>query len=207
MNKYLLFALGLNLALSATAQNKMQVSLSDGNIEEFNTSSISNVQFYKDNNNCTITLKNGTVKQYDGNVSHIGFKKQTFKVYHFNFVYGRPFAPTDSVSPICIISQDISEQLFGKGVNPVGKVLSLGSDLRIVGVIEPTSSIAEQSFGQLFIPAEEATNMITIVLKEGCSLADLKQELEEIAHKRSVSSKNLDYSFENRILPHAQISF
>ena len=77
MNKYLLFALGLNLALSATAQNKMQVSLSDGNIEEFNTSSISNVQFYKDNNNCTITLKNGTVKQYDGNVSHIGFKKQT----------------------------------------------------------------------------------------------------------------------------------
>ena len=77
MNKYLLFALGLNLALSATAQNKMQVTLSDGNIEEFNTSSISNVQFYKDNNNCTITLKNGTVKQYDGNVSHIGFKKQT----------------------------------------------------------------------------------------------------------------------------------
>ena len=128
-----------------------------------------------------------------------------FKVYHFNFVYGRPFAPTDSVSPICIISQDISEQLFGKGVNPVGKVLNLGSDFRIVGVIEPTSSIAEQSFGQLFMPTDDATNMITIVLKEGCSLADLKQELEEIAHKRSVSSKNLDYSFENRILPHAQL--
>ena len=128
-----------------------------------------------------------------------------FKVYHFNFVYGRPFAPTDSVSPICIISQDISEQLFGKGVNPVGKVLNLGVDLRIVGVVEPTSSIAEQSFGQLFMPTDDATNMITIVLKEGCSLADLKQELEEIAHKRSVSSKNLDYSFENRILPHAQL--
>ena len=47
--------------------------------------------------------------------------------------------------------------------------------------------------------------MITIVLKEGCSLADLKQELKEIAHKRSVSSKNLDYSFENRVLPHAQL--
>ena len=128
-----------------------------------------------------------------------------FKVYHFHFVYGRPFAPADSLSPICIISRDISEQLFGKEVNPVGKVLTATTDLRVVGVIEPTSSIAEQSFGQLFIPQSDGANMMTIVLKEGCSVADLEKELEEIAHKRSVSSKNLDYSFENRIWPHAQL--
>ena len=128
-----------------------------------------------------------------------------FKVYHFHFVYGRPFTPADSLSPICIISRDISEQLYGKDVNPVGKVLTATTDLRVVGVIEPTSSIAEQSFGQLFIPQNDGTNMVTIVLKEGCSVADLEKELKEVAHKRSVSNKNLDYSFENRIWPHAQL--
>ena len=128
-----------------------------------------------------------------------------FKVYHFHFVYGRPFTPADSLSPICIISRDISEQLYGKDVNPVGKVLTATTDLHVVGVIEPTSSIAEQSFGQLFIPQNDGTNMVTIVLKEGCSVADLEKELKEVAHKRSVSNKNLDYSFENRIWPHAQL--
>ncbi len=130
-----------------------------------------------------------------------------FRVYHFQFVYGHPFTKEEKNLNICIISRDISEKLFGKGVDPVGKMLNLGGEFRIVGVTEPTSSIAEQSFAQLFvyIGEDEARDMITIVLKEGCSVADLEKELEEVAHKRSVSSKDMNYSFENRVLPHAQL--
>ncbi len=77
MNKSLLIAFGLFAASLSNAQNKMLVSLTDGSVVEFNTSSVSNVQFNKENNNCSITLKNGEVKQFDGNASHIGFKKHS----------------------------------------------------------------------------------------------------------------------------------
>ena len=80
-----------------------------------------------------------------------------FKVYQFRFVYGRPFTQEDcedyDVKTVlsAIISRDIAEKAFGKGVDPVGKILNFGYIIRIVGVIEPTSSIMEESFGQLFL--------------------------------------------------------
>ena len=88
-----------------------------------------------------------------------------FKVYHHKFVYGRPFTDaeglltgedTDPDVEIAIISLDVAEKLFGKGVNPVGKILNYFDSypFRIVGVIEPTSSIASESYGQLFFPCE-----------------------------------------------------
>lgn len=77
MKTKILFALGLACASLASAQNKMQVTLLNGTVEEFNTSSVETVQFYEENNNCTVKMKDGSLKQYDGNVSRVAFKKQS----------------------------------------------------------------------------------------------------------------------------------
>jgi putative ABC transport system permease protein len=134
-----------------------------------------------------------------------------FKVYQFRFVYGRPFTQEDcedyDVKSVlsAIITRDIAEKAFGKGVDPVGKILNFGYIIRIVGVIEPTSSIMEESFGQLFMAYDGQSEQAIVVLKECCSVKDLEKELEEIARKRSVSDKDYDYSIHNTVLPHAQM--
>lgn len=137
-----------------------------------------------------------------------------FKVYQFNFVYGRPFTQEEclnenyysehAVLP-AVISRDIAEQAFGKDVDPVGKTLNYGFIIRIVGVIEPTSSIMEESFGQLFLALDQEAERVIVVLKEGCTVKDLEKELAEIARKRSVSDKEYDYSIISTLLPHAQM--
>lgn len=137
-----------------------------------------------------------------------------FKVYQFRFVYGRPFTQEEclnenyysehAVLP-AVISRDIAEQAFGKDVDPVGKTLNYGFIIRIVGVIEPTSSIMEESFGQLFLALDQEAERVIVVLKEGCTVKDLEKELAEIARKRSVSDKEYDYSIISTLLPHAQM--
>ena len=155
-----------------------------------------------------------------------------FKVYQFRFVYGRPFTQEECLNDNyykahaavpAVISRDIAEQAFGKDVDPVGKTLIYGFLIRIVGVTEPTSSIMEESFGQLFLALDQKaeqvievfgqsfqaldweTEHVIVVLKEGCTVQDLKKELAEIARKRSVSDKEYDYSIIGTLLPHAQM--
>ena len=137
-----------------------------------------------------------------------------FKVYQFRFVYGRPFTQEECLNDSyykahaavpAVISRDIAEQAFGKDVDPVGKTLNYGFLIRIVGVIEPTSSIMEESFSQLFLALDQEAERVIVVLKEGCTVKDLEKELAEIARKRSVSDKEYDYSIISTLLPHAQM--
>ena len=137
-----------------------------------------------------------------------------FKVYQFRFVYGRPFTQEECLNENyyienaavpAVISRDIAEQAFGKDVDPVGKTLNYGFLIHIVGVVEPTSSIMEESFGQLFLALDQEAERVIVVLKEGCTVKDLEKELAEIARKRSVSDKEYDYSIISTLLPHAQM--
>ena len=136
-----------------------------------------------------------------------------FKVYQFRFVYGRPFTQEDcqhegyvgDATVPAIISRDIAEKAFGKDVDPVGKTLNFGYIIHIVGVIEPTSSIMEESFGQLFLAYNEDSDHVIVVLKKGCTVEDLEKELEDIAHRRSVSDKEYDYAMHGMVQPHAQM--
>ena len=141
-----------------------------------------------------------------------GVDANFFKVYRHHFLYGRPFTmeeglPTDSTNIenvlIAIISKDISEQVFGKDVDPVGKTIEMNNnDYRIVGVIEPTSSIASQSYGQVFVPATDGADGVTIVMKEGCTLEDVKKELDEKVHRYNMSDE--EYTMEVQLYPHAR---
>ena len=60
-------------------------------------------------------------------------------------------------------------------------------------------------FGQSFQALDWEAEHVIVVLKEGCTVQDLKKELAEIARKRSVSDKEYDYSIIGTLLPHAQM--
>lgn len=138
-----------------------------------------------------------------------------FKIYHHKFVYGRPFTDAEGLlsgedaAPdvsIAIISLDVAEKLFGKGVNPVGKILNYydSASLRIVGVIEPTSSIASESYGQLFFPCEYGdSRRMVVVLKEGYTIDDVRNFLEEKVNRLNMSDKEWEYDLQ--ICSHAQL--
>ena len=138
-----------------------------------------------------------------------------FKVYHHKFVYGRPFTDaeglltgedTDPDVEIAIISLDVAEKLFGKGVNPVGKILNYFDSypLRIVGVIEPTSSIASESYGQLFFPCSSGVaRRMVVVLKDGYSIDDVRDFLKEKVHRLNMSDKKWEYDLQ--VCSHAQL--
>ena len=138
-----------------------------------------------------------------------------FKIYHHKFVYGRPFTDAEGLlsgedaAPdvsIAIISLDVAEKLFGKGVNPVGKILNYYDNacLRIVGVIEPTSSIASESYGQLFLPCEYGdSERMVVVLKDGCTIDDVRNFLEGKVHRLNMSDKEWEYHLQ--VCSHAQL--
>ena len=138
-----------------------------------------------------------------------------FKVYHHKFVYGRPFTDAEGLLTgedtepdveIAIISLDVAEKLFGKGVNPVGKILNYYDSypLRIVGVIEPTSSIASESYGQLFFPCSSGVaRRMVVVLKDGYSIDDVRNFLKEKVHRLNVSDKKWEYDLQ--VCSHAQL--
>ena len=138
-----------------------------------------------------------------------------FKVYHHKFVYGRPFTDAEGLLTgedtepdveIAIISLDVAEKLFGKGVNPVGKILNYFDSypLRIVGVIEPTSSIASESYGQLFFPCSSGVaRRMVVVLKDGYSIDDVRNFLKEKVHRLNVSDKKWEYDLQ--VCSHAQL--
>ena len=137
-----------------------------------------------------------------------------FKIYHHKFVYGRPFTDAEGLltgedtAPdvsLAIISLDVAERLFGKGVNPVGKILNYydNASLRIVGVIEPTSSIASDSYGQLFFPCEYGSSRtMVVVLKDGYTIDDVRNFLEEKVHRLNMSDKIWEYHLQ--VCSHAQ---
>ena len=116
-----------------------------------------------------------------------------FKVYQFRFVYGRPFTQEECLNENnyienatmpAVISRDIAEQAFGKGVDPVGKTLNYGYLIRIVGVIEPTSSIMEESFGQLFLALDQKAEQVIEVFGQSFQALDWEAEHVIVVLKR-----------------------
>ena len=113
---------------------------------------------------------------------------------------------TDPDVEIAIISLDVAEKLFGKGVNPVGKILNYFDSypLRIVGVIEPTSSIASESYGQLFFPCSSGVaRRMVVVLKDGYGIDDVRDFLKEKVHRLNMSDKKWEYDLQ--VCSHAQL--
>ena len=118
-----------------------------------------------------------------------------FKIYVYDFVSGRPFTSkeVEGKEAVCVISDALAEQLYGKGVDAVGKMVALeGSwELRVVGVIRSGSQLTPDSYADVIAPYTlfglqmgvryQGLYSIVATVSDDAHLQALKQELDDIA--------------------------
>ena len=118
-----------------------------------------------------------------------------FKIYVYDFVSGRPFThkEVEGEEAVCVISDVLSEQLFGKGVDAVGKTVELAGSwsLRVVGVMRSGSQLTPDSYADIIAPYTlfglqmnvryQGLYSIVATVRDDAHLQALKQELDDIA--------------------------
>ena len=118
-----------------------------------------------------------------------------FKIYVYDFVSGRPFTSkeVEGKEAVCVISDALAEQLYGKGVDAVGKMVALeGSwELRVVGVIRSGSQLTPDSYADVIAPYTlfglqmgvryQGLYSIVATVSDDAHLQAFKQELDDIA--------------------------
>jgi len=78
-----------------------------------------------------------------------------FRFYQFNFTEGAPFTQDDfdNARPLVVITEEIRETLFGKGMDGLGKTLKMNNmEYRICGVVETPSVLTEECMADLWFP-------------------------------------------------------
>lgn len=127
-----------------------------------------------------------------------------FKIYQYDFLEGRPLTKQDveNKEMVCVISDDLAEKYFGKGVKAVGKMIEI-EDLgtrRVVGVIRGANRLTPDSYAQIFHPYTQFktawndkpyTGMydIVVTVKDNKQLQALKQDLDEISARLTESGE------------------
>ena len=86
---------------------------------------------------------------------------QFWKVFDFQFIDGKPYdqAAFDAGQPVAVITRSVARALFGTAEGVSGREFLLNhAPYRVAGVVEDVSTLADTSYGQLWIPFT-STNM------------------------------------------------
>ena len=78
-----------------------------------------------------------------------------FRFYEYRFLQGAPFTQDDfdNERSVAVITEEISDLLFGRGANAVGQTVSINNyDYRVCGVVETPSALMEQSVADVWMP-------------------------------------------------------
>ena len=77
-----------------------------------------------------------------------------FKVFDFRFVNGKPYdeATFNAGTPVAVITESISRALFGSTESAGKEFLLNHAPYRVVGVVKDVSTLADASYGQVWIP-------------------------------------------------------
>ena len=78
-----------------------------------------------------------------------------FRFYEYRFLQGAPFTQDDfdNERSVAVITEEISDLLFGRGANAVGQTVSINNyDYRVCGVVEAPSALMEQSVADVWMP-------------------------------------------------------
>ena len=78
-----------------------------------------------------------------------------FRLYQFHFIEGAPYSQDDfdNHRRVVVITEDIAEHLFGKGVKAVGKTIHFcHADYRVCGVVEAPGALFEVCSADIWIP-------------------------------------------------------
>ena len=87
-------------------------------------------------------------------VLYLGCNDGFWKVFDFDFIYGKPFGESDFESGVrtAVVCRSLARQLFGKE-DVVGETLQLNEvEYHICGVVEDVSGTMESTYAQLWIP-------------------------------------------------------
>ena len=120
-----------------------------------------------------------------------------WKVFHFQFLQGKPFTEADFRSglPVAVISESLARAVFGS-TEVVGQDLSYAfRNYRVCGVVKDVSAISHLSYAQLWTPytaregykpndAWEETGVLGfysayLLVKEGADIHAVKQDGQE----------------------------
>ena len=151
-----------------------------------------------------VQLDNGDYADVITNFTSADF----FKIYEYDFINGRPFTKqeVEADDKVCVISDALSERLFGKGADALGKLVELehGESMRVVGVVRSGSQLTPDSYADIirpykdFNPGYVASYGIIVTVKDTEHLKALKKELDDIAARVTLNhEKFLEGSFES----------
>ena len=132
-----------------------------------------------------------------------------FKIYAYDFVSGRPFTrkEVEGKDAVCVITDALAEQLFGKGVDAVGQTLVMEheEDLRIIGVVRSGSQLTPDSYADIIMPytlvevragsVYAGLYSIVATVKDDEHLQALKEEIDGIANRLTQSKDELLNNF------------
>ena len=145
-----------------------------------------------------VALGNGEFIEAVTNETNADF----FKIYEYEFLEGRAFTKqeVEALDMVCVIGDGFAERLFGKGIEAVGKTVSLEDsyELRVLGVVRQGSQLAPDSYADLFMPytldhviyrdSPYAGNFsIVATVKDSKHLKALRKELEELEARLTIN--------------------
>ena len=130
-----------------------------------------------------------------------------FRFFQFHFTEGAPFTQDDfdNERRMVVITEEIREQLFGKGERGVGKTVRVENrDYHICGVVETPSMLAEECCADIWFPysadcllSDRGINYHTQGLSLSFSVAPnkfnaFKQEMREVEARYNAMHKETD---------------
>jgi putative ABC transport system permease protein len=130
-----------------------------------------------------------------------------FRFFQFHFTEGAPFTQDDfdNERRMVVITEEIREQLFGKGERGVGKTVRVENrDYHICGVVETPSMLAEECCADIWFPysadcllSDRGINYHTQGLSLSFSVAPnkfnaFKQEMREVEARYNAVHKETD---------------
>ncbi|MEA4980620.1 MAG: ABC transporter permease [Petrimonas sp.] len=146
-----------------------------------------------------------------------------FKIFSYEFLAGQPFTAGQvaTESKVAIVTDRIARQYFGSVENAMGKDITVGmsNNCRIVGVVKAVSSLYNKAYSDVWTVADNASldwgpqyseglrGMCGVVLtaKKGSSMKALRKEIDQ--NIESLNAGKREYTFEQRMLSHAESSF
>lgn len=149
-----------------------------------------------------VALGNGEFIEAVTNETNADF----FKIYEYEFLEGRAFTKqeVEALDMVCVIGDGFAERLFGKGIEAVGKTVSLEDsyELRVVGVVRQGSQLAPDSYADLFMPYTldhviyrdspyEGNFSIVATVKDAKHLKALRKELEELEARLTINQEEI----------------
>lgn len=153
-----------------------------------------------------VALGNGEFIEAVTNETNADF----FKIYEYEFLEGRAFTKqeVEALDMVCVIGDGFAERLFGKGIEAVGKTVSLEDsyELRVVGVVRQGSQLAPDSYADLFMPYTldhviyrvspyEGNFSIVATVKDAKHLKALRKELEELEARLTINQEEITGGF------------